>query len=147
LVLKRMFRAFGVLLGVLCLVMPFGGTASATSVSFTASSLPWSSGPVNICIGGERCGLNDTVTVNVPSQSYIRYVQVNANDNVGNVHDATLQVYVDGTLRGSQDVKQAGSTLIFTIQGLGTQIVFRSIRSGNSMGDETVLTDIQVLNS
>jgi len=145
--LKHRFRAFGVLVGMLCLVLPFGGTASATSASFTAASLPWSSGPVNICIGGELCGLNDTVTVNVPSQSYIRYVQVNAHDNVGNVHDATLRVYVDGTLRGSQDVKAAGSTLIFTIQAPGNQIVFRSVRSGNSAGDETVLTDIQVLNS
>jgi hypothetical protein len=142
-IFKCWVRTLGILLGMLCLVMSFGGTASAASASYTAPSLPWATA-LNICFGGQLCGLNDTVTVNVPTNSFIGYVQVRAHDNVGDKHSATLRLYVDGTLMGSQDVKQAGSILVYPLQVLGSQIVFRSVREGSSSGDETVLTEIQV---
>jgi len=142
---KGLPRKLGIILAVLCLVMPFGGTANAAYAYYTAPSLPWGTS-LNVCIGGQLCGMNDTVAVYVPPKSFIGYVQVVANDNVGDVHQATLLAYVDGTLVGSQDVKQAGSTLVFPVQALGSQIVFRSIRAGSNAGDETVLTDIFVAN-
>lgn len=141
-------RRIAVVLGMLCLLVPFGaGAASATSATYTAPSLPWSAS-MSICIGGEICGRYDTVTVNVPSPSYITYVRVYAHDNVGDKRGARLHLYLDGVERGDKDVLSAGGWIVFPLSVRGSQIVFRSTNSeGTYSGDETVIQQISVSNS
>lgn len=146
--LGNLLRKFGVVLGMLCLLVPLsGGTASAASAYYSAPGVPWTAS-MNVCIGGELCGKDDTVTVDVPPSSYITYVRVYAHDNVGQKTGARLHLYVDGVHRGDLDVRSAGSYLRFSVYAEGSRLVFRSTNTdGSSAGDETVLQEILVSNA
>jgi hypothetical protein len=145
---RKLLRKLGVILGMLCLLVPLtGGTASATTAYYSVLSLPWSAN-MNVCIGGQICGKSDTVTLDLPPSSYISYVHVYAHDNVGSNHGAHLNLYLDGVKMGELDVKSSGSTLVFPLYTVGSRIVFLSTQAdGSSAGDETVIQQIDVFNS
>ena len=145
---RKLLAKLGVILGMVCLLVPFtGGTAIAQTAYYSVLSLPWSAN-MNVCIGGEICGKSDTVTVDLPPSSYISTVKVYAHDNVGSNHGAHLNLYLDGVKKGELDVKSSGTTLVFPLYTVGSRIVFLSTQAdGSSAGDETVLQHIDVLNS
>lgn len=143
---RNLLRKLGLILGMLCLLVPLGvGTANATGAYYTASSLPWSAS-MNVCFGGAICGINDTVTVDVPSSSRIGYVRVYAHDNIGDSHKAYLHLYLDGIEVGAQDVLAAGSYLTFNVSATGSRLVFRSTQTNYTQSDETVLQQIYISN-
>jgi hypothetical protein len=124
------------------LVLTVAAPASA-STSYYAPRLPWST-PINLCIGGALCGgAANTIIVSTP-RTQINYVNVTANDNVGDKHKARLQVYVDGVLVGDQDVLQGGSVLYFPVHRGGATITLMSTGPGSG-GDETYVNALEIL--
>lgn len=137
--MKKFFATLGVAAG---LVLGLAGPASA-STSYYAPHLPFST-PINVCIGGAICGgTANTIIVSTP-RTYINYVNVAANDNVGDKHKARLQVYVDSVLVGDQDVLQYGSTLYFPIHRSGATVTLVSV-GPNAGGDETNVQTLEIL--
>lgn len=96
-----------------------------------------------LCIGGAMCGTTNYVYVQYPG-SYVSNVLVTAHDNVGDKTGALLELWVNGALFSRQDVKAAGSTLIFDVYRPVWQLQFRSVqKDGRSGGDETMLLNLQ----
>lgn len=135
---RNLLRRFAVVLVMLGLLVPMNvGTASATSAYFRATQLPWAAN-MNICFGGAICGMNDNIAVDLPTDSWVGYVQVQANDNVGDKHGARLYLYIDGVKVGDEDVLAAGGSIIFPLGTHASQLVFRT------NGDEVVMQQIYV---
>jgi hypothetical protein len=127
---------------------PLRPANAGTTATVHAASVPWDSGPVNICFGGAQCGGENTVLVVDFSQTYIRQISVYAHDNVGNSTNAVLQAYAYNpatgqfVFLGEQDVKKAGSWLTYPVNRTTTAILFRSRHIHNPGGDETVVQRI-----
>jgi hypothetical protein len=135
-------KKLGTVFAMICLFFAFAGPAKA-SFSYFAPSLPWSA-PINQCIGGQLCGgTSNTIIVSTPS-AFIRYVNVDAHDNIGDKHQALLEVYIDGVRVGSQDVLASGSRLYFPINLYGSTVTLRSVRADGS-SDETYVSRIEIL--
>lgn len=136
-----MRKSAAALLSALCLLAGFAGTASATPASarshfYSVPSLPWGK-VVDRCIGGAECGgTENRLYFTLDRPAYLSQLEVRANDDVAQRHNAVLRVYVDGEPAGQQDVKQAGSTLTYPLYRFGGQVVLESV-STNGGTDET----------
>lgn len=97
-----------------------------------------------VCIGGEICGKNDKLTILYPNGSWVNGIAVGAHDDVGSVRKAHLQIYVNGSFAGEQDVLRNGSTLNFPIHTFVSKIEFVSVKEDHSAGgDETDILQAQ----
>src|SRR3954452_24253852 len=85
-------------------VVAVAAPASA-STTYNVAHVPFSS-PIGVCIGGALCGGTANKVIFSMPRTFVNYVFVNANDNVGDKHKARLWLYVDGQLVGDQDVLQ-----------------------------------------
>ena len=131
------------------LVGAAGGAEASTG--FYAPSLPWTTSPspsvpwtssINICFGGDLCGgPGNVINVDMP-RSYVRTISVQANDNVGDKHKATLFVFVDGVKIGAADVLQSGSVLTFNANRYGSRVTLSASETGTSWSDEIVANGI-----
>ena len=96
-----------------------------------------------LCIGGASCGVNEYLYVQYPG-SYVSNVIVSAHDGIGDKTNALLELWVNGSYHSRQDVKAAGSSLIFNVYRPVYQLQFRSVqKNGHSGGDETMLLNLQ----
>lgn len=96
-----------------------------------------------LCIGGGYCGTTNYLYVQYPN-SFVSNVFVSAHDAVGDKTNALLELWVNGRYHSRQDVKAAGSTLVFDVYQYVYQLQFRSVqKDGNSGGDETMLLNLQ----
>ncbi|GAA2683850.1 MULTISPECIES: hypothetical protein [Actinosynnema] len=133
------------LLSAVCLLAGFTGTASASARSYfyTVPSLPWAK-IVDRCIGGAECGgTGNRLHFTLEQPAYLTLLEVRANDDVADRHNAVLRVYVDGGLAGQQDVKQAGSTLSYPLYRFGEQVVLESV-STNGGTEETQVVRVRL---
>jgi hypothetical protein len=96
-----------------------------------------------LCIGGASCGTSEYLYVQYPG-SYVSNVIVSAHDGIGDKTNALLELWVNGYYHSRQDVKAAGSNLIFNVYRPVYQLQFRSVhKNGYSGGDETMLMNLQ----
>lgn len=131
------------------LVLAATGLAAQASTVLNASGSQFdydfthSGAAQGLCIGGAICGTTNYVYVQYPG-SYVSNVLVSAHDAVGDKTSAMLELWVNGVLRSRQDVKAAGSTLVFDVYQPVWQLQFRSVqKDGRSGGDETMLLNLQ----
>ena len=96
-----------------------------------------------ICIGGEICGVDNSLYIFYPHNTYLSLVQVYANDDVSSKTKARLELLVDGVSVDIFDVKKDGSTLKYevnrTVKGY---IELRSLGETDDKTDETVIESI-----
>jgi hypothetical protein len=96
-----------------------------------------------ICIGGEICGKESTVSVIYYSTTYVAKMRVLADDNVGSKTKAHLQLYADGQLIGEQDVSRHGSWLEFNVGRRVNSLMLKSVHESHAPnGDETEIAHI-----
>jgi len=100
----------------------------------------------DICIGGDLChGDTAGYFVKFEEERYIERVSVYAHDLIGDVHQAKLELYVNGKLIDSLDVLKAGSTLDFHVNQMGSDVLLRSVhKDGASKGDETQIISVNI---
>ncbi|KJZ13751.1 MAG: hypothetical protein ACPGUE_16555 [Marinomonas sp.] len=130
------------------IILTLSGIASA--INFFATSNYYQGNYQNmdptyggICIGGDICGLENTLFIVYPQNTYLSVAEVTAHDDVGSKTKARLQLWVDGVFQEDMDVKKAGSTLRFyinkTVKG---NIEFRSVGESDGKTDETVIESV-----
>jgi hypothetical protein len=95
-------------------------------------------------IGGPIFGKYVYLTVNYPVSTYIDYIYVRCDDNIGSTKSAKLQVWLDGKLFGEKDVSNTGSSLSFAVRRNVRTVWVQSVHSsGNAAGEETRITQYQ----
>ncbi|MBX7232271.1 MAG: hypothetical protein K1X29_09325 [Bdellovibrionales bacterium] len=92
------------------------------------------------CLGGSICR-NRYLVINLPRQRAIQSVEFYARDNIGNRHEAVVNLYLDNRLIASNiDIKKAGSTHYFS----GNNRYAYSIRFEAVVDDESQIEWVTV---
>jgi hypothetical protein len=146
---RRVMARLGIMFLALCLPLAFAGPAHAGSqfdVHFLPAQVKWTE--PGECIGGEICGgAANTIDFFLPlsGPGVVRSVTVFAHDEVEDSANAVLEVFLDGRLVGSEDVKKAGSYLVYPVNGLGYHLQLKSRnRSFQAGGEETVVLEVTI---
>lgn len=135
-----------VILAFLCL--SFSGMASAINVFATSAYYQGNYQNMDptyggICIGGDICGVENTLFIVYPPNTYVSVAEVTAHDDVGSKTKANLQLWIDGVFQKEMDVKKDGSNLRFYINKvIKSNIEFRSIGESDTQTDETVIESV-----
>jgi len=132
-------KKLGIILALVALLAGFSDSAYAQLVNIMPSLPGYVD--VNECIGGKECGGNDrAVIVLFPPGNLVRGIYVYADDNVGTLHQARLEVSVDDVVVGIQEVPSSSTLLYFPVNTVSYRgnIKLRSIIPGDyGNGDET----------
>lgn len=93
-----------------------------------------------ICIGGDKCGVDNSLFIVYPNNTYLSLVEVYAHDDVGSKTKARLELLVDGVSVGIQDVKKEGASHRFYVnRSVKGYIELRSLGENDDKTDETVI--------
>jgi hypothetical protein len=83
-----------------------------------------------------RFGKYVYLTVNYPSSTYIDYIFVQCDDNIGSTKSAQLELWVDGKFHSRRDVSNTGSGLGFTLHRSVKTVWLKSVHNKGAIGGE-----------